>query len=75
MTFKTEPSSIRTLRRYDKGFMISDGVVYSPRAGFLVTTDCPNNYKDIIQICIDRNWLQPVAYVKDSQLFWEEFGK
>ena len=25
--------------------------------------------------CIECGWLKPVAYVKDSQLFWEEFQK
>ena len=75
MTFKTEVSTIRSIKSGDKDFMISDGCVLTPRAGFEVSTKCPTEYKQIIMSCIDLGWLKPIAFVKDSQLFWEEFSK
>ena len=75
MTYKTETSSIRTIRKGEKGFMLVDGLFMSPRAGFEISRSAPDSYKQIISLCIDNGWLKPVAYVKDSELFWEEFSK
>ena len=75
MTFKVQQSSIRTIRKGEKGFMLTDGLVASPRAGFEFSRSIPNEYRTIITQCIDNGWLKAVAYVKDSELFWEEFKK
>jgi len=71
MTFKSHTSCIRTIRQGDDNFLVQDGMVLSPRAGFEISSECPNEYKMIISRCIDRGWLQPVAYMKDSELTWE----
>ena len=73
MTFKVEESTVRTIRRGEKGWMLNDGVVVTPRAGFEISRSCPESYKQIIGQCIDNGWLKPVAYVKDTELFWEAF--
>ncbi len=75
MTFKVEQSSIRTIRKGEKGFMLTDGFVSAPRAGFEMSRSIPNQYREIITQCIDCGWLKPVAYVKDTELFWEAFQK
>lgn len=73
MTYKVEESTVRTIRRGEKGFMLVDGSVVMPRAGFEISRSCPDQYKQIISQCIDNGWLKPVAYVKDCELFWEAF--
>ena len=73
--FKSEPSKLRTIKKGDPKWIITDGLVASPRAGFEISNDCPNQYKDIISICINMGWLKPIAFVKDNELFWEELGK
>lgn len=73
MTFKVEESTVRTIRKDEKGFMLRDGITIMPRAGFEISRSCPDQYKQIISACIDNGWLQPVAYVKDNELFWEAF--
>lgn len=73
MTFKVEQSTVRTIRRGEKGFMLKDGITIMPRAGFEISRSCPDQYKQIISQCIDNGWLKPVAYVKDAELFWEAF--
>lgn len=73
MTFKVEESTVRTIRKGEKGFMLVDGITIMPRAGFEISRSCPDSYKQIISQCIDNGWLKPVAYVKDAELFWEAF--
>lgn len=75
MSFKNETSSIRTIRRGEKNFMLTDGLVMAPRAGFEISNSTPREYRQIISECIDNGWLKPVAYVKDVELFWQEFSK
>jgi len=75
MTFKVQTSSIRTIRKGEKGFMLVNGNTIAPRAGFEISHSAPQSYRQIIAECIDNGWLKPVAYVKDSELFWEEFSK
>lgn len=75
MTFKVENSTVRTIRRGEKGFMLIDGMTIMPRAAFEISRSCPDQYKKIISQCIENGWLKPVAYIKDHELFWEEFSK
>ena len=75
MTFKINQSSLRTIKKGDPNFMLKDGFVITPRAGFDINQSCPKEYRMIILECINNGWLQPVATVKDTELFWEEFSK
>ena len=75
MTFKVEQSTVRTIRKGEKGFMLSDGLIASPRAGFEMSNNMPSQYRTMFLQCIENGWIKPVAYVKDSELFWEEFSK
>ena len=69
--YKTRRSQIRTIRHTDPDFMLNDGMIVSPRAGFEVAIGCPLNYNNVIQECIRNGWLRPVAYLKESELVWE----
>ena len=74
--FKTTPieNRIKTLKRDDHGFYIKDKFRIIPRAGFEISQQCPREYKMIMSECIDRGWLLPVAYVKESEHIWEQLG-
>ena len=48
--------------------MLTDGFVISPRAGFEISDDCPYNHLQILQTCIDRGWIKPVAHVYGKEL-------
>lgn len=71
MKITSKKSTIKTIRSNDKGFMISDGIIISPRAGFEINEHCPSEYRQIIDACIDRGWLLPVAHVKEQEYIWE----
>lgn len=68
---KTTQTCIRTIKEGDPLWHIVDGLVISPRAGFHIKQTCPDTYADIIRECIGRGWLQPVAYMKDTEQTWE----
>ena len=66
---------IRTIRERDDDFMLTNGVVITPRAGFEITSGCPYNYREIIQECVRHGWLKPVAHMYDHELMWEKLSK
>ena len=51
-------------------FLISDGLRISPRAGFKLSHNCPQHYRQIIASCIDNGWLEPVAYLSEQELIF-----
>jgi hypothetical protein len=68
MKFVQQVSKIRTIKQGDPKFMIQDGLVICPRAGFEINENCPREYRQIIADCIDRGWLKPVAHVYGKEL-------
>jgi len=64
MTFTTTDKTIKTIRKDDPDFIIDNGIIMSPRAGFEISNDCPRQYKLMITEAIKNGWLKPVAYIK-----------
>jgi hypothetical protein len=75
MTFTTPEKTIKTIRKDDPDFIIINGIVMAPRAGFEISNDCPRQYKLMIMEAIKNGWLQPVAYMKESEYVWEQLGE
>ena len=75
MTFTTPEKTIKTIRKDDPNFTIINGIVMAPRAGFEISNDCPRQYKLMIIEAIKNGWLQPVAYMKESEYVWEVLGE
>jgi hypothetical protein len=75
MTFTTPEKTIKTIRKDDPDFTIINGIVMAPRAGFEISNDCPRQYKLMIMEAIKNGWLQPVAYMKESEYVWEQLGE
>lgn len=63
-------SSIRTIKPNDPRFIINDGLMLSPRAGFEINSQCPQEYRLIIQECIGRGWLIPVSHITERELIF-----
>ena len=68
MKISTRTSNIRTIRHGDAKFMLQDGLVICPRAGFEINEKCPREYKMIISECINNGWIKPVAHVYGKEL-------
>jgi hypothetical protein len=75
MTFTSPDKTIKTIRKDDPDFMIEHGIVMAPRAGFEISNKCPSQYKFMIIEAIKNGWIQPVAYMKESEYTWEKLGE
>jgi len=60
--------NIQTIRQGDDKFMLQDGLVICPRAGFEISQSCPAEYKSIFITAINAGWLKPVAHVYGKEL-------
>ena len=68
MKISTRTTNIRTIRQGDAKFMLQDGLMICPRAGFEINESCPREYQQIIAACIDQGWIRPVAHVYGKEL-------
>jgi hypothetical protein len=68
MQISIRESNIRTIRQEDPKFMLIDGLVTCPRAGFEISNTCPRQYKSMIMEAVKNGWLQPVAHVYGKEL-------
>jgi hypothetical protein len=68
MTFTTHRSTIQTLKPGDRHFQIRDGLTVASRAGFEISSDCPYNHLQIIQTCIEKGWIKPVANISEREM-------
>jgi hypothetical protein len=75
MTYNFHQSQIRTLKSSDPNFVITDGLMVAPRAGFEINKNCPRQYRQIIAACIDQGWLKPVAHVTERELIFTGLTK
>ena len=73
--FFNEPTKIKTIRPGDKDWFIIDGLKMAPRAGLEISNDCPYNHLQILQTCIDRGWVKPIAYQPIHEEFIEKLTK
>jgi len=74
--FKTAKHTYRTLKPKDPDFSFSpDGITLVPRASIAISQRCPENYKDLIQECVNYGWLLPVAHMRDTEYTMELLQK
>ena len=73
--FSSAPTKIKAIRPGDDDFIITDGLMMAPRAGFEISNECPYNHLQILQTCIDRGWIKPIAYQPVHEEFIEKLTK
>jgi len=57
----------KALRPGDNHFTIVDKFTVTPRAGFEISNNCPDEYKSIFITAINAGWLKPIAHVSDDE--------
>ena len=68
--------SYKTLRPSDADFTFSpNGITLVPRAEIEVSINCPDNYFQMLQICINKGWVKPVAHMRDVEYTMELLRK
>jgi hypothetical protein len=70
MKITSHKSQIKTIKSNDRKFLINDGLIVAPRAGFEISKSCPYEYRLIINECLQNGWLQPVAHVTEKELLF-----
>jgi len=70
MNITSYQSQIHTLKQSDPKFVIYDGLMQAPRAGFEISQGCPKEYKMILNECILHGWIKPVAHVTERELMF-----
>ena len=68
MKISTRTTNIRTIRQGDSKFMLNDGIVVCPRAGFEINEKCPTAYRQMLMTALDLGWIRPVAHVYGKEL-------
>ena len=68
MKISTRTRNIQTIRQGDDKFMLQDGLMVCPRAGFEISQSCPAEYKSIFITAITAGWIKPVAHVYGKEL-------
>ena len=66
--FSQQVSRIKTIRRGEADFMLQDGIVSCPRAGFEISKSCPKEYRQILMQAMSHGWIKPVAYMTEREL-------
>lgn len=67
MNFIETKNKIFSIRPNDPYWLISDGMIITPRAGFEISERCPGNHKVFISNAIDQGWLTAVAYITERE--------
>ena len=73
--FSQQVSRIKTIRRGEADFMLQDGIVSCPRAGFEISKSCPKEYRQILMQAMSHGWIKPVAHMMDLELMWDRLSE
>ena len=52
-----------------------DGISVVPRAHVEISANCPQMYMQIIETCLNKGWLKPVANMRDNEYTMELLRK
>jgi hypothetical protein len=66
---------IRTIKRHDPDFSISDGYLVTGRASIEINQECPAHIAYQIQQAISYGWVNVQAHVPEPELVWENLSK
>jgi len=73
MIITTPVDRIKLFNKNDPNwFWTTDGFTLVPRAAIQISDDCPAEYKMLLAKCINKGWVNPIAYMKESSYVWEK---
>jgi hypothetical protein len=65
-----------TLRPGHEDFSFSpDGVTVVPRASIEIDDECPTEYKQMLMVALDFDWVRPVANMRETEYTMELLKK
>ncbi len=75
MKITSRQSQIQTIKSDDPRFRIIDGMVVVPRAAIKINSGCPQNFKHLIEQCVQQGWIEPIAHVTERELIFIGLSK
>lgn len=72
MNIVDHKSNVRMIREGEPDFRIVDQFTVIPRAMIHILPECPRDYAQIINICVQKGWLKSVAHMRDYELMLEK---
>ena len=67
--------TVKTIKRSDPDFLISDGYMVTGRASIEINRECPVHIAYTIQKAISNGWVTAQAHVPKRELVWETLSK
>lgn len=65
--------SVKKIAYGDENFSFQEDGEWHHRAGIeIVENKIPDEYKRVVIECFKKNWIRPVAYIRDNELMWEK---
>lgn len=68
-------NKIKMILQDEPGFYITDGLMVSGRAGYIISGDCPPEYVRLIDHAWQQGWIKPVAHMLESEYVWEKLAE
>lgn len=63
----------KSIKSGDKHWHIHLNSLYIvPRAGLLINKDCPSGHAHMINEALKNKWIEPIAYMTESEYVWKE---
>ena len=63
-----QQSEVKLLSKQDKEFYITEGSTVYSRASISFSRSMPAQYQQMVLLCLQNDWIKPVASVRDSEL-------
>jgi hypothetical protein len=64
-------SSFKEINNDDPEFIMTDGLLVTPRANIEVTADCPKMWATIIMMAYEKGYLKVTAHVPHEEYFMQ----
>lgn len=75
INYTENKDNIVVISQGDKEWFFSpDNLRLVPRASVIISTECPREYKMMIQHAIENGWIKLNSYMKEKYFVWEKLG-
>jgi hypothetical protein len=68
MNITQQKSEVRLFKKSDPEFFITESTTIYARASLSISKSIPAEYLRILELCLAKEWIIPVATVRDSEL-------
>lgn len=75
MSFSTSNDYVVSISPKDSDWFFSiDGISIIPRASVTISSNCPTDYRMMVQHALENNWIEVCAHVRHKHLVWDRLS-